>query len=152
MDSIENARFAVNFYTSIGLGAITEEMRDYLERAPKEQMEARYAELMKQAQELNELSDSSSDDSSSSSSSQEKNAADAVFKSEKSDDSSPAAIQPSEKQYKEISVEADVKPVKEALSEHAEEVASAKDSVSDGPRRRRLHSSASPEQEQIQEE
>lgn len=36
MDSIENARFAVNFYTSIGLGAITDDMRDYLERAPRE--------------------------------------------------------------------------------------------------------------------
>ena len=36
MDSIENARFAVNFYTSIGLGAITEDLREYLERAPRE--------------------------------------------------------------------------------------------------------------------
>ena len=141
MDSIENARFAVNFYTSIGLGAITEDMRDYLERAPKEQMEARYAELMKQAQELNELSDSSSDDSSSSSSSQEKDAAAAVFKSDKSSDSPiPAAIQPDEKEA-----------VKEELSvEAVSEVASAKHSISDGPRRRRLHSSASPEQ--IQQE
>lgn len=45
--SVENARFAINFYTSIGLGAVTEELRDYLDQAPKLELEARYQELLK---------------------------------------------------------------------------------------------------------
>ena len=62
--SIDDARFAVNFYTSIGLGAVTEDLRSYLDEAPKLALEARYQELLKQAQELNEnLSSSDSDDS-----------------------------------------------------------------------------------------
>jgi len=34
-DSVENARFSINFFTSIGLGAVTEGMRDFLKDAPK---------------------------------------------------------------------------------------------------------------------
>jgi pre-mRNA-splicing factor CWC22 len=30
-DNPENSRFAINFFTSIGLGILTEEMRKYLE-------------------------------------------------------------------------------------------------------------------------
>lgn len=30
MDVPKNTRFAINYFTSIGLGAITEEMREYL--------------------------------------------------------------------------------------------------------------------------
>ncbi|KAJ8906825.1 hypothetical protein NDN08_003311 [Rhodosorus marinus] len=34
-DSPQNARFAINFFTSIGLGAITEELREHLKTMPK---------------------------------------------------------------------------------------------------------------------
>lgn len=34
-DSIENARFSVNFFTSIGLGIVTEDLREFLKEAPK---------------------------------------------------------------------------------------------------------------------
>jgi len=34
-DSVENARFAVNFFTSIGLGEVTEELREFIKDAPK---------------------------------------------------------------------------------------------------------------------
>ena len=62
--SVDETRFAVNFYTSIGLGALTEQLRDHLEKAPKLEMEARYAELVRQAKELDEqLSSSDSSDS-----------------------------------------------------------------------------------------
>ena len=48
-DNIENARFAVNFFTSIGLGPITEGLIEFLEKAPKLLIEQKYAELLKQA-------------------------------------------------------------------------------------------------------
>lgn len=34
MDNPKNTRFSINFFTSIGLGAVTEEMREHLKRAP----------------------------------------------------------------------------------------------------------------------
>lgn len=34
-DSVSNARFAINFFTSIGLGAITEDLREFISNAPK---------------------------------------------------------------------------------------------------------------------
>lgn len=34
-DSVENARFSINFFTSIGLGAVTEKLREFLKDAPK---------------------------------------------------------------------------------------------------------------------
>ena len=34
-NSIENARFSINFFTSIGLGGLTEDLREFLKDAPK---------------------------------------------------------------------------------------------------------------------
>jgi pre-mRNA-splicing factor CWC22 len=34
MDNPKNTRFSINFFTSIGLGAVTESMREHLKRAP----------------------------------------------------------------------------------------------------------------------
>jgi len=45
-DSVNNARFSINFFTSIGLGAITEELREFLKNAPKLLLEKKYAELL----------------------------------------------------------------------------------------------------------
>ena len=42
MDNIEDARFAVNFFITIGLGAITEELREFLKTAPAKQQEQKY--------------------------------------------------------------------------------------------------------------
>ncbi|KAJ7050883.1 armadillo-type protein [Mycena amicta] len=41
LDVPKNTRFAINYFTSIGLGAVTEEMREYLKNAPKMIMEQR---------------------------------------------------------------------------------------------------------------
>ena len=65
-DSVQNARFSINFFTSIGLGALTEDLRQFLKDAPKLLLERKYAELLAKA---NESSDSESESSSSSSSS-----------------------------------------------------------------------------------
>ncbi|KAJ7367689.1 hypothetical protein DFH08DRAFT_725703 [Mycena albidolilacea] len=63
VDVPKNTRFAINYFTSIGMGAVTEEMREYLKNAPKLIMEQRRAMLDA------ESSDSSSSDSDSDSSS-----------------------------------------------------------------------------------
>ncbi|XP_077393255.1 pre-mRNA-splicing factor CWC22 homolog [Festucalex cinctus] len=61
-DNPRNTRFAINFFTSIGLGGLTDELREHLKNAPKI--------IMTQNQEV-ESSDSSSSSSSSSDSSSE---------------------------------------------------------------------------------
>lgn len=55
-DNPKNTRFAINYFTSIGLGGLTEELREYLKNAPKP------------VEESGNESDSSSNSSSSSSS------------------------------------------------------------------------------------
>ncbi len=65
-DSAQNARFSINFFTSIGLGVLSEDLRKFYMDAPKLLLEKKYAELLSKA---NMDSSSSSDDSSSSSSS-----------------------------------------------------------------------------------
>ncbi|XP_014668992.1 PREDICTED: pre-mRNA-splicing factor CWC22 homolog [Priapulus caudatus] len=60
-DHPRNTRFAINFFTSIGLGGLTDDMRAHLLNAPKA--------IMEQTQDVDSTdSDSSSDDDSSSSS------------------------------------------------------------------------------------
>lgn len=54
-DNPKNTRFSINFFTSIGLGAVTEDMRTWLQNAPKMIMEQR-----KQLEEESSDSDSSS--------------------------------------------------------------------------------------------
>ena len=44
-DHPRDTRFSINYFTSIGLGALTEDMREYLKNAPRMIMEQREAEL-----------------------------------------------------------------------------------------------------------
>ncbi|KAJ7584937.1 armadillo-type protein [Mycena floridula] len=62
-DIPKNTRFAINYFTSIGLGVVTEGMREYLQNAPRLIME------QKRALEAESSSDSDSDSDSDSSSS-----------------------------------------------------------------------------------
>ena len=45
-DAVANARFSINFFTSIGLGQVTEPLREFLKNAPKLLLEKKYAELL----------------------------------------------------------------------------------------------------------
>jgi len=65
-DNPRNTRFAINFFTSIGLGGLTDELRDWLKNAPKKP-EAPVEES--ESESDSSSSDSDSDSSSSSSSS-----------------------------------------------------------------------------------
>ena len=62
MDNPKNTRFAINYFTSIGLGKVTEEMRTYLQNAPK-MLAAQHAALAAAggADDDSSDSDSSSD-------------------------------------------------------------------------------------------
>ena len=74
-DTPKNLRFAINFFTSIGLGGVTDELREYLKNMPKmalmqkEQREEESDETSSDSSsdsdsDSSDLSDSSSDDSS----------------------------------------------------------------------------------------
>ncbi|XP_058478874.1 pre-mRNA-splicing factor CWC22 homolog [Solea solea] len=79
-DNPRNTRFAINFFTSIGLGGLTDELREHLKNAPKM--------IMTQNQEV-ESSDSSS--SSSSSSSSDSSSSDSSSESDSSDSDSSSS-------------------------------------------------------------
>ncbi|KAF8211741.1 hypothetical protein K438DRAFT_1664623 [Mycena galopus ATCC 62051] len=66
VDVPKNTRFAINYFTSIGMGAVTEEMREYLKNAPRLIMEQR---RLLEAESSDSSSDSDSSDSDSDSSS-----------------------------------------------------------------------------------
>jgi pre-mRNA-splicing factor CWC22 len=69
-DNLRNTRYAINFFTSIGLGPLTDGLREFLKNAPKLIMEqAKQNALVKQADDDSSSVLSSSSESSSSSSS-----------------------------------------------------------------------------------
>ncbi|CAF2177840.1 unnamed protein product [Brassica napus] len=73
-DNPKNTRFAINFFTSIGLGGITESLREYLKNMPRliMQQQKQVAESESGSDSSgSESSDFDSDSSSSSSSSDE---------------------------------------------------------------------------------
>ncbi|EMD34349.1 hypothetical protein CERSUDRAFT_158776 [Gelatoporia subvermispora B] len=84
MDNPKDTRFAINYFTSIGLGAATEEMREHLKNAPRIIMEQRRALL--EAESSSDSSDSDSDPSDSSSDS-DSDASVSDSESDSSDDS-----------------------------------------------------------------
>lgn len=63
MDNPKNTRFSINYFTSIGLGVLTEEMREYLKNAPRLIMEQRRAMLEQESSSSSSDSDSSDSDS-----------------------------------------------------------------------------------------
>lgn len=71
-DSSKNTRFAINFFTSIGLGGLTDTLREHLKNAPKPQ-QPQILEIVKESSGSGSSSSSTSasDSSSSSSSSSE---------------------------------------------------------------------------------
>ncbi|KAG8217290.1 MIF4G-domain-containing protein [Butyriboletus roseoflavus] len=60
-DNPKNTRFSINYFTSIGLGVLTEDMREYLKNAPRLIMEQRRAMLEQESSSSDSDSDSDSD-------------------------------------------------------------------------------------------
>ncbi|WVF68671.1 pre-mRNA-splicing factor CWC22 [Kwoniella sp. CBS 6097] len=82
MDNPKNTRFAINYFTSIGMGKVTEEMRTYLQNAPK-LLAAQHA-----ARAAEDSSSSDSDSSSDTSSSDSDSTTDSDSDSDSGSDSS----------------------------------------------------------------
>ena len=59
----KDTRFSINYFTSIGLGALTEDMREYLKDAPRIMMERREAELAARRADESDASSLSDTDS-----------------------------------------------------------------------------------------
>ncbi|TFY82661.1 hypothetical protein EWM64_g1354 [Hericium alpestre] len=71
LDNPKDTRFAINYFTSIGLGALTEHMREHLKNAPRLIMEQRRAMLEAASSESDEESSSEASSDSSPSDSSE---------------------------------------------------------------------------------
>ncbi|KAF9166385.1 pre-mRNA-splicing factor cwc22 [Actinomortierella ambigua] len=67
-DNPKHTRFAINYFTSIGLGALTVDLREHLKNAPKAIMAQQQADTDSESDSSSDDSDSSDSDSSSSSS------------------------------------------------------------------------------------
>ncbi|KAI4375878.1 hypothetical protein MLD38_013696 [Melastoma candidum] len=63
-DNPKNTRFAINFFTSIGLGGITENLREYLKNMPRLIMQQQQAVSESESDDDSGSSDSSDDDDS----------------------------------------------------------------------------------------
>ena len=61
-DSPKNTRFSINFFTSIGLGALTENLREFLQNAER-MIEDQRRKMIQARCEINEESESESEDS-----------------------------------------------------------------------------------------
>jgi len=88
-DNLRNTRFAINFFTSIGLGGLTDSLREHLKNAPKimaQMLLAQQEEMLK-----NKKDDSSSSGSSSSSSSSDSSSSDSDSDSDSDDSSSTSS-------------------------------------------------------------
>ena len=69
-DNVRNTRYAINFFTSVGLGPLTDDLREYLKIAPKLILEqAQQLQLQQQQANANRGNKEDNDDSSTSSSS-----------------------------------------------------------------------------------
>ncbi|NXA48842.1 CWC22 factor, partial [Nothocercus julius] len=92
-DNPRNTRFAINFFTSIGLGGLTDELREHLKNAPKMIMTQKQdveSSDSSSSSETDSSSDSDSDSSSSSSSSESSSSSDSSSSSGNSSDSDAA--------------------------------------------------------------
>ncbi|KAH9029536.1 MIF4G-domain-containing protein [Lactarius hengduanensis] len=76
LDNPKNTRFAINYFTSVGLGALTEEMREHLKNAPRLIMEQRRAMLEAESSSSDSSSDTDSSDTTSSDSDSDSDATD----------------------------------------------------------------------------
>ncbi|XP_063230054.1 pre-mRNA-splicing factor CWC22 homolog [Bacillus rossius redtenbacheri] len=69
-DNPKNTRFAINFFTSIGLGGLTDELREHLKAQPKTPLVPKLVEALASSNESDSSDESSDSDSSNDSSSE----------------------------------------------------------------------------------
>ncbi|XP_053265633.1 pre-mRNA-splicing factor CWC22 homolog [Podarcis raffonei] len=90
-DNPRNTRFAINFFTSIGLGGLTDELREHLKNAPKiimtQKQDVESSDSSSSSESDSSGSEDDSSDSSSSSSSESSSESESSSDSERSSDS-----------------------------------------------------------------
>uniref|UniRef100_A0A8C5BER0 Pre-mRNA-splicing factor CWC22 homolog n=1 Tax=Gadus morhua TaxID=8049 RepID=A0A8C5BER0_GADMO len=100
-DNPRNTRFAINFFTSIGLGGLTDELRDHLKNAPKiimtQKQEVESSDSSDDSSSQSDSDSSQSDSSSDSSSSTSSSSSDSDSKKKKKDKTSSSRKKASKK-------------------------------------------------------
>eukprot|EP01022_Parablepharisma_sp_SALTPOND_P003399 TRINITY_DN1135_c0_g1_i1.p1 TRINITY_DN1135_c0_g1~~TRINITY_DN1135_c0_g1_i1.p1 ORF type:complete len:843 (+),score=114.55 TRINITY_DN1135_c0_g1_i1:11264-13792(+) len=100
-DDLKNTRFAINFFTSIGLGALTVELREFLQNAPALLLQQQLAALEKEVGDgADESSESGSSESGSDSESGSESSSSSVSSEE---EEKPSPRKPAEKSRREKS-------------------------------------------------
>lgn len=89
-DNPRNTRFAINFFTSIGLGGLTDELREHLKNAPKVMVPIEPLKAEKSGSSSSSSSSDSSSSDSSSDSDSSSSSSDSTSSSSSSSDSEPA--------------------------------------------------------------
>lgn len=115
-DNPRNTRFAVNFFTSIGLGGLTDELREHLKNVPK------LMTPIVAAEDVNTVSSSSSssDSSSSSSDSSDSSSSSKSDASSDSDSSDDGKKKKKKKSNSKAKVKVDEKKGKNPFGKHSE--------------------------------
>uniref|UniRef100_A0A672FIJ1 Pre-mRNA-splicing factor CWC22 homolog n=1 Tax=Salarias fasciatus TaxID=181472 RepID=A0A672FIJ1_SALFA len=144
-DNPRNTRFAINFFTSIGLGGLTDELREHLKNAPKM--------IMTQNQEVG----SSDSSSSSSSSSSDSSSSDSSSDSDSSDSDSSSSSGSKKKKEKQTDKrrkndEEDSDDQNQARKDKRHRAREAEERARDGARRGRRDKDSEDEEQRKREE
>uniref|UniRef100_A0A8C8RA91 Pre-mRNA-splicing factor CWC22 homolog n=1 Tax=Pelusios castaneus TaxID=367368 RepID=A0A8C8RA91_9SAUR len=99
-DNPRNTRFAINFFTSIGLGGLTDELREHLKNAPKMIMTQKQDVESSDTSSSSESDDSSDSNSDNNSSSESSSGSDSASSSSHSSDSDAARVKKKKMQKK----------------------------------------------------
>eukprot|EP00795_Rhopilema_esculentum_P013657 gene13657-4557_t len=100
-DNPRDTRFAINFFTAIGLGGLTDDLREHLKNAPKKMMARQLDASSSDSSESESESDSSSDSDSSDASSSDSDSSDSEAVKKKSKPSRRRSPMPKKKRSKD---------------------------------------------------
>lgn len=125
-DNPKNTRFAINFFTSIGLGGLTDELREFLKTAPK-----MIVPTPEEAEQVDSDSSSSSSSSSSTSSSSSGSSSSSSSSSTESSDSSSGSDSSAQKRRKSKKKKAGKSHAKSKENKKAKKKNEKKKSASD---------------------
>jgi pre-mRNA-splicing factor CWC22 len=145
MDNPKNTRFAINYFTSIGLGKATEEMRTYLQNAPKMLAAQHAAMKAAESSDSDESSDLSSSDTDSSDFSSDESDSDSYYsrrRRARSDKSRSRSPPPRKRRYSDATDDSRSPPPRRRADSRSPPP--ARRAADSPPRRRRYSDERSP--------
>ncbi|KAM9036670.1 pre-mRNA-splicing factor CWC22 homolog isoform X2 [Sarcophilus harrisii] len=123
-DNPRNTRFAINFFTSIGLGGLTDELREHLKNAPKiviaKKPDVESSDSSSSSSSSSDSDSSDSDSDSSDSSSDSSSASDSSSSSDHSSDSDKDERKKEQRKKKNKEIDKTVKKKKTSEEKHTE--------------------------------